>query len=175
MKIRAAKLEDAKQIARVMVDTWRTTYPGIVADSFLQSLCYQEREVRWRELLGLTEAGERYTYVAEEEGLVIGYISGGAERNGQDPDYAGEIYAIYIDQRFQSRGIGRQLVTALAKSLVAAGLTSMLVWVLAENPARAFYERLGGRAIRESLFHIGNEALDEVAYGWRDLSLLVKN
>ncbi len=48
----------------------------------------------------------------------------------------------------------------------------MLVWVLADNPMRRFYEALGGRLLREKKVEIGGVALDEVAYGWRDTAAL---
>ena len=173
MKIREARPEDAKEIARVMVDTWRATYRGIVADSFLRSLCYEERETRWLELLQGIH-GTRYTYVAEEaNGSIVGYISGGKERTG-DPDYSGELYAIYIDPSFQERGLGRLLVAALAERLLSAGLNNMLVWVIAANPSRRFYERIGGRYLRAQPFDIGDESLETVAYGWTDLHHLQK-
>ncbi len=71
------------------------------------------------------------------------------------------------------RGIGAALVGRAAESLRAAGFNSMLVWVLAENPACHFYERLGGTRIRTQSITIGGIALEEVAYGWRDLAPLI--
>ena len=47
-KIRKAVNEDAKQIAVVHVDSWRTTYTGIVADAYLESLTYESKEKMWR-------------------------------------------------------------------------------------------------------------------------------
>lgn len=50
----------------------------------------------------------------------------------------------------------------------------MLVWVLAENPFRRFYEALGGQYVRTEQFELGGAMLDEVAYGWRDIRTLLK-
>jgi hypothetical protein len=47
-------------------------------------------------------------------------------------------------------------------------MPSMLVWVLAENYARGFYERLGGALVGEQEITLGGVALREVAYGWPD-------
>ena len=65
---------------------------------------------------------------------------------------------------------GRGLLGALFSALSAAGCRSALVWVLAENPARFFYEAMGGTLIatREEPFH--GVVLSECAYGWPDLS-----
>jgi hypothetical protein len=48
----------------------------------------------------------------------------------------------------------------------------MLVWVLADNPSRSFYEALGGELIGEQNVTIGGVDLREVAYGWPDISCL---
>jgi hypothetical protein len=45
-----------------------------------------------------------------------------------------------------------------------------VVWVLAENPARRFYEALGGKIVFEKRIEIGGASLVEVAYGWEEMS-----
>lgn len=40
MKIRKAVLTDAKGIAKVHVDSWRTTYKNIIPDEFLKKFTY---------------------------------------------------------------------------------------------------------------------------------------
>ncbi len=87
---------------------------------------------------------------------------GGPERSG-DPVYTGELYAIYLLEGWQRRGIGRRLTIEVVRQLTQQGLTSLLVWVLAENPSRRFYEALGGRQVREKLEMTGGVQLIEVA------------
>jgi hypothetical protein len=43
----------------------------------------------------------------------------------------------------------------------------------ANSPARAFYEALGGIAVRRQPIDIGGATLTEVAYGWPDLAPLL--
>ena len=45
----------------------------------------------------------------------------------------------------------------------------MLVWVLAENPSRQFYEALGGQELGQQEITVGGATLVEVAYGWKDI------
>ncbi len=52
------------------------------------------------------------------------------------------------------------------------GGTSLFAWVLKDNPNRAFYERLGARAVGEGRVGVGRESLDQVAYRWDDLVTL---
>ena len=175
MNIRKATIADAAALARVHVDTWRTTYSGIVPDAHLASLSYEKRTARWAEQIQATLAGKFAIFVAEDEnGQIAGFVDGGPNRD-DDPIYKGELYAIYILQAYQGRGIGKQLVPPLAKSLLAMGLDTMLLWVLTDNtPARRFYESLGGHYVRTHYFEIGGVSLEEVSYGWLDIRSLLK-
>jgi hypothetical protein len=53
-------------------------------------------------------------------------------------------------------------------------MTALLLWVLAENLSRTFYERLGGRPVDEKTVNIGGVPLIEVAYGWLDSQILIE-
>ncbi|GAC1657406.1 MAG: GNAT family N-acetyltransferase [Ktedonobacteraceae bacterium] len=173
MIIRTATSADAYGIARVHVDSWRTTYQGIVPSEYLAALSYEQREKIWFNQLSDTEH-KTYHYVAENEsGQIMGFVSGGPERN-HDPIYKGELYAIYILQAYQGQGIGQSLTLSLVETLIQANLNSMLLWVLTANPARRFYEALGGQLIKASQFEIRGVTIDEVAYGWLDIRPLLK-
>lgn len=50
LRTREARFEDARSIAAVHVDTWRTTYAGIVPDDALAALSYAWKDIR--QLLG---------------------------------------------------------------------------------------------------------------------------
>jgi SAM-dependent methyltransferase len=172
VRVREAEAGDAAAIARVQVDSWRTTYASIMPGDFLARLSYDGRERAWRKILADPERRE-FVYVAEDENRdVVGFASGGPERSGGSA-YRGELYAVYLLENFQRRSIGRQLISAVAERLLQAGLASMLVWVLAKNPARGFYAALGGEVVSEKPTEAGGAKLMEVAYGWRDLRLLV--
>ncbi len=174
MTIRQATPADIPSITRVHVDAWRTTYRGIVPDSYLADLTYEGKESLWTLILG-TPADKSFVYVAQDEaGQVVGFASSGPTRPN-NPSYAGELYALYILESYQRRGIGRQLVTATADSLARIGMTSMLIWVFADNSARGFYEALGGQRVAEKQFELGEATLTEIAYGWLDTSVLRHN
>jgi hypothetical protein len=62
-----------------------------------------------------------------------------------------------------------------ARELVARGWRGMLVWVLRENaPSRLFYERMGGRHLRDrdTDREIEGTTLTESGYAWDDLTAL---
>jgi GNAT superfamily N-acetyltransferase len=167
MIIRRAMLKDSQAIADVHVRTWQTAYQGILADEFLQSLSVERREKYWYEWLSKENQAE-FLFVAELDGLVVGFVNGGLERSG-DLLYQGEVNAIYISQQMQQQGLGRKLIEAAVGELLKREIKSMLIWVLADNPSRKFYEVLGGKYLREQKIEIGSQTLREVAYGWDDL------
>ena len=167
--IRLARLEDAPGIAKVQVDSWRTSYKGLIADEFLAALSYEHRTQVWSQNLTDPQNGS-FLYVAETKpGEMVGFVSAGPEREG-DPNYLGELYAIYLLQQAKRKGLGRKLVDIVMRELCERGFSSMLLWVLKDNlPARKFYEEVGGAYLREKPIAIGNQSLIEVAYGWKNL------
>lgn len=167
MRIREAVLEDADGIARVHVDSWRTTYKGIVSDSYLQQLSYEQRAENWRRGIGKSAL-----YVAEDEtGKIVGFGTGDKERTGKY-NADGELYAIYLLEEVQGQGIGKKLTQVIAQSLKEQGLDSMLVWVLERNPSKAFYESLGGQPIDETMIDIGGDQFKEIAYYWDNIETI---
>lgn len=153
------------------VDSWRTTYAGLMPDDFLAGLAYDAQERRWAGILAV-QGPASFVYVVEQGGEMVGFASGGREREG-DPTYTGELYAIYLLEEHQRRGLGRVLVGAVASRLAEAGHRSMLVWVLKENiAARGFYEHLGGAFLRSARRDVAGLELEEAGYGWLDLDPL---
>src|SRR5271157_3943297 len=133
MHIREARPQDAPAIAKVHVDSWRTTYGRIVASEFLASLSYEESERMWRNELS-SSTNPVSLFVAETpDGAVVGFAAAGPEREG-DTAYQGEIYALYLLQNYQRQGIGRELFNSCARELERRGFTSFLLWVLKANP-----------------------------------------
>ena len=173
MTIREAKPSDAKSIAKIHIQTWQTSYAGIVPNEYLSSLSYPDREAWWRPVLEANRPTGG-NFVAEVEGGgIVGFAQGGPERDG-DRTYLGELYAIYVLQLFQRRGFGYLLFSAVTEQLRLDGFPSMLLWVLQDNrPACRFYEALGGKRVSEKTIAIGGANLVEVAYGWNDLTALI--
>ena len=164
MIIRPAILEDAQAIAHVHVEAWRTAYRGLLPDAFLDGLAAAARQDQWQAIL-TRNAPKAFTFVAELNGEVVGFASGGPERKN-DPIFTGELYAIYLLDEFRGRGIGTSLFRTAVEQLLALGMSSVKVWVLRDNPYRAFYERHGGVLVGEDTIKIGDTNLIEVAYGW---------
>jgi len=171
--VRRGRGDDAASIARVHVESWRSTYAGMLPEDMLVKLSSADHEARWwRHVLGRFRR-RHYVYVAEHEtDGVVGFISGGPARaSGLDPE--AEIYALYLLDEYQDDGIGRALFLQLAAHLNRECGPSLVVWVLSENPSRFFYEAMGGRCIGRRTERMGGVEVQETAYGWADMAELV--
>src|SRR5882757_6731432 len=169
LTIRKAKIEDAAAIAHVHVESWKTTYAGIVSDVFLASLNKEVRTQSWQEQILTANIS---ILVAEEETGIFGFAAGGKIREKLD-DFDAELYAIYLLHERQKQGAGRTLCLTLASALQTSGFTSMIVWVLEQNPSLSFYERLGTMQVARKIINIGGADLQELALAWPSLDRLI--
>lgn len=168
--IRIACPADAHAIAAVHVLGWQAAYAGIVPAAYLSGLSLAARTERWHGILTGDRSG--FTLVAEAlQTGVIGFVSGGPERTG-DTEYPGEFYAIYLAPDHKRQGIGVRLMEAAAQTLIEREFDRAMLWTLAQNPSRGFYDALGGQVVRKRAVEIGGVVLPEVAYGWQDLHAL---
>lgn len=165
--IRPAVLEDAAAIGRIHVESWRSTYRGLMPDAVLSGLSVEKRTAFWQQIIERAE--QQFIFVAENgQDNIVGFANGGAERE-KDKLYTAELYALYLPKEWQGRGYGRNLLRATVERFVEQGHHAMLLWVLSTNPARGFYETMGGQYLKTKPTEIGGETLEEVAYGWVDL------
>ena len=170
--IRAARVADAAAIAHVHRESWRTTYAGMLPLDMIERETGRKSEATWRNWL---ENADRptATIVAEVPGAgIVGFSFCGAARASLEGLEA-EIYALYVLQEYQRRGIGRELVRESARHFVRLGLFGFYLWVLKANRARLFYEALGGQSIAEKTEHLGGHPFGEIAYAWHDLTGLI--
>jgi GNAT superfamily N-acetyltransferase len=168
ISIRPANVGDASAIAHVHVESWRTTYAGIVPDAYLAGLDEILRAKLWHEWL---QSGA-LVLVAERERKVVGFAHAGVNREALGACDA-ELYSVYLLRETQHHGAGTALLGAIASALVERGFNSLAVWVLERNPARSFYERKGAQMAASKVIEIGGAKLMEVAYAWPDLRTLI--
>ena len=174
MNIRPARLSDADEIAHVHVESWPSTYKGIIAEDYLADLSEKMRADRWRENLSAQNQKSCIFVLEGANEQIIGVASGGPQRELQ-LNYDGELYAIYLLETVQGRGLGSRLMYAIANHLATSGFKSILVWVLEDNPSRYFYEALSGQYVTQKTIAIGEQELIEVAYGWPNLNTLLES
>ncbi len=170
--IRKASPGDATFIAHIYTETWRDTYAGMIPDRVLLSMSDRRHAALWTRNLRNSHSRE-LAMVAEDDGEgIVGFGSCGAAKE-QKLGAAGEIYTLYVLPDFQGLGLGKRLLAALFQTLVDKDLESALIWVLAPNPARFFYQAMGGTqvAVRAEAFH--GTHLDEMAFLWPNLAAAI--
>jgi ribosomal protein S18 acetylase RimI-like enzyme len=162
--IRAARVEDAAQIAVVHVRSWQSAYRGLLPQAYLDELDPAQRVGRWERYLtevdgttGTEVDGTTGTevdgttggvLVAEDDRHLIGFISYSQSRDADaDPKQVGEVGAIYLLSDAWRNGVGGRLMNAALGRLAEAGFTEATLWVLDSNVrARRFYEAGGWSA-----------------------------
>lgn len=180
IRIRRAKRDDASAIGRVHVETWQAAYAGILPDSMLVAMSDVRQSAWWSRVLA--DPGEaRGVFVADDEEMgVVGFGSCGPVRDPPEsmPEgldgrevRVGEVYTLYVEPDFQNRGLGRRLLDALFRQLKADRCDTAVLWMLADNPTRFFYEGLGGERVGERTDSLSGVDVQEVAYAWRSLSV----
>lgn len=167
IEVGQARASEAGDIARVYIDSWHDAYPGVVPDALLRAMTLCGQTARWRAAIAAREA----VFVARHERHgVVGMTSFGRARDC-GPGLEGEVYTLYVDPAFYGEGVGRALLGEAFAQLRRRGLNSCIIWAHAKNPARFFYERLGGRLVAERTVRLMGEPVPEAAFAWRRLAV----
>lgn len=175
IQLRRATVADAEAIAAIRIEGWRTTYRGMIPDSYLAEMDMNENVLHWRTILQALPVKEDSlcVYVAVSEDEIVGFVSA-MKLPEPKLDKDSEINAIYIRPQWQRCGIGKRMLHKAARSLQAMGCTSCVIWVIDGNSqARNFYEELGGEILIEQDFSWDGLDLTEVGYGWSDLNVMM--
>lgn len=170
MLIRKANIYDTTDIARVHVETWRSTYRRVLSDEYLSLFTMEKRKKYWMKFIN---DGKPVYVVEEKSGEIIAFVVPNVQRDEQR-GYVGEISALYVQDRFQRRGVGRKLIATCARLMVNNDVKSLKVWVLKDNPARQFYRILGGVECDARIERMDNKDYLKLAYRWDDLPRLIE-
>ncbi|QTD41964.1 GNAT family N-acetyltransferase [Sporosarcina sp. Te-1] len=166
MRIRKAVMSDANGIAKVHVDSWKTTYKDILPDRFLNNLSYEQRTKLWTQNI---LRKENYIVVAENaDGEIVGFADCWKRETNSVP-YSSDITSIYLLDQYQGKGIGKRLLKQLFIHLKLSGLKKAFVDVLEENNTRNFYEHYGAKLFKTKQIKIGGIVLNELTYEWHDV------
>lgn len=166
IRIRIATVNDAEGIAKVHVDSWRTTYKGIIPEDFLNKLSYQQRKDLWIRNLSRTD---NYVIVAENsEGEIIGFADFWKRETNTVPNSI-DLTSIYLLEVYQGQGVGKALLKQLFLQFKQRGYQKVFVDVLEENKTCSFYEYYGAKLYNTVQIKIGGVVLDERIYEWNNV------
>jgi GNAT superfamily N-acetyltransferase len=154
--IRPAILEDAAMIARVHVQAWAETYPGLLPPEEIARRTYDVRLAQWTAQIS---SGKSRIYVVPD----LGFAQFGPQRtlDWAEMGYIEELTALYLLRSAHGLGYGRALLET-ARSAAAFSA------VVLDGNQRAcqFYERSGGHLLKTYDDKIGETVTRERVYGW---------
>ena len=114
--------------------SWQESYAGMVDADYLARMTLEgceEKAFRWRDNI----------FVAKDGARVVGFVGYGKARGEEG---AGEVFALYVLEEYQHRGVGYALMQRALDEL--AGCRVVVLWALKENrKALRFYKRVGFR------------------------------
>jgi len=171
MKIRRAKLDDAQGIAKVHVNSWRTTYKDIIPNDFLDNLSVEQRTELWKQNL---EREDNYVVIAENnEGQIIGFADAW-KRETNVVENSGDLTSIYLLEEYQGKGNGKKLLKELFWHFNKLGYEKVFVEVLEDNKTRYFYEYYGAKLVNKVQIKIGGKVLNELIYEWNNVDKVIE-
>lgn len=156
ISIQAADSRHIPNIQAVAAATWPVTFQHILSPEQIRymlemmystaSLSKQMNQLQHRFLL------------AQEQDKTLGYISFETSYRQQSTT---KVHKIYILPEAQGRGIGRQLLDAVATLALQSGSTTLTLNVNRDNAATAFYQKIGFRIVGQENIDIGQGYLME--------------
>ncbi len=163
-RVRPARPSDIPSLARVRVESWHSTYRGLIAPHNLERIDLRRSLARFR--AHFERRGPSLLHVLEAAQGVVGFANSGPS---EEPDLRGEVWELYLLPSAQGHGDGRRLLGAALWALAGVGGIPSGVWVLSDNHrARRFYERMGGVELRSEPVQVGDQELSKTLYGWLD-------
>lgn len=158
MEVREATIEDVSAIQEVARETWHAAYDDILGPDAVDE---QVDEWYTRDSVESGVTLEAWPYlVAERDGEVVGYASGGPTEDGPADGVVG---SIYVRPSRWGEGSGSALLDALHDRLRDIGCESVWLPVLADNDVgRSFYADHGYGVHEERETEVGGVKAPEL-------------
>jgi GNAT superfamily N-acetyltransferase len=163
-----ASVEDAKAIAALHTDSWRSAYRGLLPDDFLDGPVFEDRRTLWSERMRAPDPERRFVCKAVgEDGLLLGFA---CVLLDAEPEWGALLDNLHVRPDLKATGIGYALFTAARDWVrrVAPGANMHLTVLEGNERARRFYERQGGTIIAKQQVQVLPGVYRPVLrYGWK--------
>jgi GNAT superfamily N-acetyltransferase len=143
--VRPARPDDAGEIARIQLSTWRTAYRRLFPPHVLANLDEAYLTRGWREAISDAPSERHRVLIAVEQGessYVVGFAaSGPADDQALAPEerpLGADVAAItdlLVEPRWGRRGHGSRLLAACVDLWRSDGFKSAVAWVYEADPA----------------------------------------
>ena len=165
--IRSAIEADVPHVAEIHMASWRDAYRGVIPDAVIDARTVEGATAMWS--ANLAKFPGNLTVAQIADGQIAGFSCAGSvtdhERSGP---YEFEVYALHVRPDLRRKGVGAALLDhTITRARVELGMRSLIVWTLDDlHLSRRFYEREGGKLVKQGEWQVGGVALPELAYGW---------
>lgn len=172
MMIRRAAPADLATIMDIHLKGWLLAYGAFLSADQIGEMQPEKRLPVWQKYLG---DSSNLILVGGVGEAVDGFVLGGNVKDHEITEgglfgFDCEIYSLHCRAEVQGQGLGRALIAAAAAHWRGEGRRALMLWAYADNQWRRFYEKIGGRIVAHGL----DEGVPDVAYGWRDLGVLIE-
>lgn len=143
-EIRLAEEKDMGQIGQLYVKNWRTTYKGLLPQSYLDHLDAGEKTAHWTAYCKEPKQG---IFVACQEDEVLGFAAYKPYHRVEDCIY---MDSVHVAEAFRGRGIGTALIRKVLEQgrMEEYGQAGVCI-VKGNDDARRLYVKLGAAHLRE--------------------------
>jgi GNAT superfamily N-acetyltransferase len=133
VSVRAAHPDDAAELGRIQVDTWRTAYGDVVPAAVLAELSVDAAAASWAAAIGTPPSAGHHVLVALEQQWRVGFVAIGPaddlEPDDPEPATTAAIAVLLVEPRWGRRGHGSRLLAAAVDHARADGMTRVIAWL----------------------------------------------
>lgn len=157
--VRPARPEEADEIARIQLETWRVAYRRLFPARVLDQLDQAWMAQRWRAAIETPPTSRHQVLVAVEQAVqaqLVGFVAAGPadaeaaapdEPEPPDPATTAAVTDLLVTPRWGRRGHGSRLLAASVDMWRADGFATALAWAFEDDPAtRSFLDSAGWQA-----------------------------
>lgn len=153
--VRAARPDEAEEIARIQLTTWRVAYRRLLPRTVLDELDPDWLAGQWRAAIAAPPSPRHAVLVAVEQApqtRLVGFVAAGpADPQAAAPDEAAPpgpdtaaVTELLVEPRWGRRGHGSRLLAAEVDRWRADGFATAVAWVYEADPAtRGFLTSAG--------------------------------
>lgn len=145
--VRPARPDDAADIARIQLVTWRTAYTRTVPASVLDAVTDEMAQTQWSAAITAPPTPRHRVLVATEGDFVVGFVALGPAEPDPDTsvgDGVLDVTTLLVEPRWGRRGHGSRLLASAIDTTAGEDYRSAISWILANDMAsESFFASAG--------------------------------
>lgn len=143
VSVRSARPEDADEVARVQLSTWRTAYAHLLPPDALE-LPQQQVAAAWRRAVAEPAGPRSHVLVALEGTQLVGFTSSAPAEDDDLEAGTTEVTTLLVEPRWGRRGHGSRLLAASVDAWRSDGVRTAVSWAFErDTPTRRFLTSAG--------------------------------